>query len=626
MTSRISQSMLYTNFINYLDQTTSSLQKLYEQGATQKKINRPSDNPVGMARVLSYRDSIKAIEQYKENINNAKGWLSLADTTLKQTEDQLTRLKELTVQASTGTLNEEDRKEILNEVKQIFDQLLALSNTTYEGRSIFAGHKTNNQAFEKGLTLFSNKKDDTGIDDVNAYVKSITGSSDDVVVIEFSKTGSATARIGIDDDISYTVKKGSSQTTITTGTLNAGDTTLDLGGVQIELKKGYEVVTDETLANEDRTELLLAPTAIYKGDNESGEGVEIKTIPSGSTYSNYNLSITPEKNGSFENETVVRIVSDETLGNGNPIEYQYSLDGGITWSGNIQADNSNPQLELELPGGKVTLSKLDTTIATSPQLNGLSFKIGSIEVEQSSTDLYAFGQGDIHEDVIVRIDNVTGSGFTGGDEIEYSYSTDGGITWDTGHKITATGSGYESLPVKGGILKIAPSSVTNSLSSGDQFTIHPRDAGMDTEISQGIKIPVTHVGTQIFGGFYKNSSGLEMALASDEKSNLFVGVGRLIAALELNDQDKIRSCLDYIDSALTQVTKTHAQIGAKINRLNTSETILSDLQTNQKERKSAIEDVDFADLLTQISQQQTVYQAILKSASMIMKVSLVNYV
>ncbi|WP_461834109.1 flagellin, partial [Desulfothermus sp.] len=337
---------------------------------------------------------------------------------------------------------------------------------------------------------------------------------------------------------------------------------------------------------------------------------------------------TPEKNGSFENETVIRIVSGGTLGDGNPIEYQYSIDGGITWSGRIQADNSKPQLELELPGGKVTLAQLDSSGA-SPQLNGLSFKIGSIEVEQSSTDLYAFAQGDIHEDVIVRIDNVTGTGgtgFTGGDEIEYSYSTDGGITWDTGHKITATGSGYESLPVQGGMLKIAPSSVTTSLSSGDQFTIHPRDAGMDTEISQGIKIPVTHVGTQIFGGFYKNSSGLEMALASDEKSNLFVGVGKLITALELNDQDKIRSCLDYIDSALTQVTKTHAQIGAKINRLNTSETILSDLQTNQKERKSAIEDVDFADLLTQISQQQTVYQAILKSASMIMKVSLVNYV
>jgi len=160
MSSRISQSMLYTNFINYLDQTTSSLQKLYEQGSSQKKINRPSDNPVGMARILSYRDSLKAIEQYRDNINNGKGWLGLADTTLSQVEDQLSRLKELTVQAANGTMNEKDRNDILREVKQIYDQLLALSNTKYEGRSIFAGHKTNVDAYVKGLAVFSNKTDD----------------------------------------------------------------------------------------------------------------------------------------------------------------------------------------------------------------------------------------------------------------------------------------------------------------------------------------------------------------------------------------------------------------------------------------------------------------------------------
>lgn len=261
-----------------------------------------------------------------------------------------------------------------------------------------------------------------------------------------------------------------------------------------------------------------------------------------------------------------------------------------------------------------------------PTLSGLEFQIGGIEVEQSSTNLYSFAQGDIHKDIIVRIDNVAGTGFTNGDEIEYSYSTDGGISWDSGHKIVATGSGYESLPIEGGVLRLAPSTLTSSLSQGDQFTIHPRDASMDSEISQGVNVPVTHVGTKIFGGFSENSSGQEMAFADDDKKNLFVGVGRLIAALELNDQEKISEGLDYIDSALSEVTKVHADIGAKINRLNTSESILSDLKLNQSERKSFIEDVDFAELLTKISQQQTVYQAILKSASMIMKVSLVNYV
>lgn len=58
-----------------------------------------------------------------------------------------------------------------------------------------------------------------------------------MIVVEFNKPGSGTAKIGIDDNITYTVKNVSSSTTITSGTLNAGDTTLDLGGVKLELKK-----------------------------------------------------------------------------------------------------------------------------------------------------------------------------------------------------------------------------------------------------------------------------------------------------------------------------------------------------------------------------------------------------
>lgn len=727
MTSRISQSMLYTNFVNYLNQTTTSLQQLYEQGSTQKKINEPSDNPVGMARILSYRDSIKALTQYQENINNSKGWLGLADTTLKEVEDQLTRLKELTVQASTGTINESDRKDILNEVKQIFDQLLSLANTTYEGRSIFAGHKIDQPAYQKALAVYSN------LDDTNPayqYVREINGYTDETLVIEFSEKtdsngnsitdpdGDGFAQVGIDDGIQYRVLKGDGEL-ISSGELNSGDTTIDLGEVTIDLKKGYKVAvnklttintssftntgvkttaygnisgdvdirieevsgtgfgigdqvtymysedggqswikataqpsssgilnlslpdgtlrieqltTDASLIKGDRfqltpiivrerTQLVIAPTAIYQGDNESGTGVEIIN----GTTSTLNLNIIPDKNGSFHNPVLVKIASGGNVGDGNPVEYQYSFDGGVTWSDNLVADNNDPtKLELELPGGKITLTPMDTTLPQS--LTGLSFKIGGIEVNQASTNLYAFAEGDIKQNIMVRIDNVSGTGFTTGDEIEYSYSTDGGITWDSGHKITATGSRYETLPIEGGLLKIAASTVTSTLSSGDLFTIHPRDASMDSEIYQGVNVSVTHVGSEIFGGFYQNASGMEMAFAQDEKNNLFVGVGKLIASLELNNQENISACLDYIDAALNQVSKIHVEIGAKLNRLNTSESILTDLKLNQTERKSFLEDVDFAELLTKISQQQTVYQAILKSASMIMKVSLVNYV
>jgi flagellar hook-associated protein 3 FlgL len=139
------------------------------------------------------------------------------------------------------------------------------------------------------------------------------------------------------------------------------------------------------------------------------------------------------------------------------------------------------------------------------------------------------------------------------------------------------------------------------------------------------------IGSGRFGGNLNVEYGFDpsyptIRIAKKRVKNLFVGIGKLIASLELNDQEGISNSLDYIDSALEQVGQMHADIGARLNRLKTSDSILADLQVNQMERKSFIEDVDFADLLTKISQQQTVYQTILKSASMIMKMSLVNYV
>ena len=75
-----------------------------------------------------------------------------------------------------------------------------------------------------------------------------------------------------------------------------------------------------------------------------------------------------------------------------------------------------------------------------------------------------------------------------------------------------------------------------------------------------------------------------MAFATNEQKNLFVGIGKLIASLELNDQEGISNSLDYIDSALEQVGQMHADIGARLNRLKTSDSILADLQVNQMER------------------------------------------
>lgn len=632
---RVSQSMLYSNFISYLNTSTSNLQDLYAQAASQKKLNKPSDNPVGMARVLNYRDSSAALEQYQDNINTAKGWLGLADESLQQVQDIITRVKELTVQASTGTLTEDDRQTILVEVEQNFEQIFALANTSYEGKGIFSGHKTDQEAYKKGLAVLSNKQVTINMadgeakqeDDVTPYVKSVSGTSSDLIVVEFTSAGSGanSAEIGDSSEtINYRYSTDGGQS-FTDRSLTAGSTTLDLGGVTLELQKGYTV----DLSSSSRTELYLAPTAVYQGDDQNKPGVEM--------INNFDI-LAETGNGSFDGDVQVRITNNETIGSGNAVEYQYSLDGGANWSGTLKADNPatlNPatdSLTLYLPGGEVQVK--DGGPGTG-DLSGLEFVIHGTKVQQLNTTIHAFAQGDFSINVLVRIDDADPSTSTldtvnlgSGNKIYYSYSLDGGTTWVSGNYSdnTTASARYAELVVPGGILKLAPTSTATTLTPGDQFLIKPRNADINLEISEGVNLQVNNLGPDVFGGYYENSNGLEPAFEEDEEKNLFLNLSRLMVALQTNDQSALQEQLDRLDASMQQVANCQASVGARENRLDTTDKVLSALSVNNEERRSKIEDVDFPSLMSEISQEQTVYQAILKSASMIMQRSLVDYI
>ncbi|MCA1743012.1 MAG: flagellar biosynthesis protein FlgL, partial [Desulfovibrionales bacterium] len=103
-------------------------------------------------------------------------------------------------------------------------------------------------------------------------------------------------------------------------------------------------------------------------------------------------------------------------------------------------------------------------------------------------------------------------------------------------------------------------------------------------------------------------------------------LGKFIGYLETNNQSGIQESLENIDGSLKQVNKQLASIGARENRLNISETVLSGLVLNEKERLSKVEDIDVADLMTKLANQQMIYEAVLRSSSTIMRMSLVNHI
>ena len=318
----------------------------------------------------------------------------------------------------------------------------------------------------------------------------------------------------------------------------------------------------------------------------------------------------------------------------------------MSWSETLTVDQDNDSdtpVCLDLPGGMIEVLHLQG----NNNLQNLKFTIHGMSVhnliDPTVTDpktIHSFAQGDIDQNVLVRVDggidaagNDTNSvdlGDSLDSPIRYSYSLDGGQTWETGNEAANAGNEHYAtltIPQAGGVLKLAAagSSGSSTLTSGDQFLIQPRNADIATEISQDVNISMNNVGPDIFGGHYQNDAGMEMAFEEDEQRNLFFGVGRLIAALETDDQEGVQESLGYLDKAMVQVGNMQADIGARENRLQVTQTMLEGMELSDKERKGRIEDVDFAELMSQLSQQQTIYQAILKSSSMIMQMSLVNY-
>ena len=325
---RVSQNMIYGHAIRHMNTSLTDLTRLNMMNVTQKRINAPSDDPAGMATVLGLRSSLSGIERYEQNIDAAQGWLGLADSMLTRASTTITSILEKAEQAATGTITADQRATIGKEVRELFAQLVSISNSEYAGQSIFAGHKTRGNAYEECLWATS----PDGAIDASSIV-AVEGSASTSILVEFRQDG----EIGGSEDIAYRYSRDGGATW-TEAVLAAGGTTLDLSGARLTLAAGTTVSGPDGDASGSR--LIVRPQARYLGDDE--RSVEITS---------YGASgIATAASGSFADGVQVRIDNDATLA--GPIEYSYSLDGGRTWVAGGSAEGG----VLDLPGGTLALA------------------------------------------------------------------------------------------------------------------------------------------------------------------------------------------------------------------------------------------------------------------------------
>ena len=143
---RVSNRQMVNIVQSDLFRNAEQLLKAQERVATRKLINRPSDDPIGMGKVLNYRKIISSIDQYNSNITSAKSRIEFTDTLLENLHDLLSEAKQISIEHS-NELDPELRQGAAQQVEGIYDQVLAIANTKYDGNYLFAGHDTDTQPF-----------------------------------------------------------------------------------------------------------------------------------------------------------------------------------------------------------------------------------------------------------------------------------------------------------------------------------------------------------------------------------------------------------------------------------------------------------------------------------------------
>lgn len=145
---RISTNQAFGNSLTSLQDIYSDLLQTQEQVSTGKRVQTAADDPVAATRILNLQQDNALLDRYRENITLATNNISEQESLLDATLVAVQRLEELTIRAGDGALSNIDRIAISEETQEIYEQLVAISNSqNARGEYLFAGSQADQEAY-----------------------------------------------------------------------------------------------------------------------------------------------------------------------------------------------------------------------------------------------------------------------------------------------------------------------------------------------------------------------------------------------------------------------------------------------------------------------------------------------
>lgn len=146
--TRVSENSSTSSLQFALNKTKQKMEDLQLKGSTLKSMTRPSDNPVSNVEALAITSSTNDNEQFIKNADYALMFLNTSEKSIEELTDIMTKAKEIAIAQASDFFNADVRKNVANEVQQLYNQALSIANKKVGLKYIFGGYKTLQPPFD----------------------------------------------------------------------------------------------------------------------------------------------------------------------------------------------------------------------------------------------------------------------------------------------------------------------------------------------------------------------------------------------------------------------------------------------------------------------------------------------
>ena len=611
---RISTRQTFLNSVSNMQNSQSKLADLQNQIATGKKLNKPSDDPVAAAQVVKLNRELAQTEKFQDNIDVTQRRLELEETVLESLNNSTTRIRELTLQAGNGIVSDADRKAIATEIRGLVEYSAGLMNTQdSQGEYLFSG----SQGFDKPYVLngdgsYSYVGDDgkrmiqvapelfVPSNDAGEYLFEAATEAVNVKFLPANPSFITDMEV-VDEDVFAAFAKGK------------GDLQFE-----VQLDTTQSVPTYQYQFRDSNGVVVNGPTAlpdIGAGESVSVQGLKFKiTEPPVSDWEVdqqfkgiKEISVADAKTATALDTDIGDITLTFDPAN-NEFDLTNSLGNPVTIDGKVQTDiKYTPESDLLVGGYRL---KLGTPVVGDSVTLGLPLQqlspVSKIEVTDKTQ--YAAATADM----TAVLPAVAGLG-----EVSIRFNMPAS-TYDL-----LDGSGAAFLT--GVALPATPTTIALE-----------RPDAPNPNIPLGISLTVNKAPTDQDIVKLEVPAHTETAFRPEEKRQNILNVAtQLATVLETpveNDEQRaalktaVSDTLSKLDQVRERNLEARTTIGSRINALDNTKTSNEDFKLFSKTALSSLEDIDFAEAISELKLEEAILQAAQASFAKIQELSLFNFI